>query len=90
MADQLSQLSPAELSQMPSIPPPPGATIDFDGPNLLGTTSITVTSVFMGLAFVFLGIRAYTKIKIYRKGSWDDRKFASCVARERQKLTDSQ
>ena len=74
MANQLSQLNPAELSQMPSGPPSPGATIDFDGPNPMGTTMITATSVFMGLAFLFVGIRAYTKIKVYGRGSWDDRK----------------
>lgn len=72
MADQLAQLGPAELSKLPSMPLPPGATVDFDGPNPLGTTAITVTSVFIGIAFSFVGIRAYTKINIHRRGSWDD------------------
>ena len=90
MADQVAKLSSAELSQMPSIPPPPGVTIDFDGPNPLETTNITVTSVFMGIAFLFVGIRAYTKIKIYKKGSWDDRKFDFYITLWRERLTDSQ
>ncbi len=76
MADQLAQLAqldPAQLSKLPSVTPPPGVALDFDGPNPLETTIVTVTSVFIGLTFVFIGIRAYTKIKIYRRGSWDDR-----------------
>ena len=78
MADQLSQLSPAQLSQMPSTSPPPGSIVDFDGPNPLETTIVTVTSVFMGLAFLFVAIRLYTKINISGKGSWDDRKVLYC------------
>lgn len=75
MASQLLQLDPAELSKTPSVSPPPGAAIDFEGPNPLEATTIIIASVFMGLAYFFVGIRAYTKIKIYGKGSWDDRRF---------------
>ncbi len=87
MTDQLAKLDPAELSKMPSVPPPPGATVGFDPPNPLKTTTITVTSVFMGLAFLFIGIRAYAKIKIYHKGSWDDRKSRANVTRNGNTLT---
>ena len=82
MASQFSQLSPAALSKTPAVSPPPGVTSNFDGPNPLEATIITVTSVFMGLAFFFVGIRAYTKIKIYGRGSWDDRNFRVYVAKE--------
>lgn len=75
MADQLAHLDPALLSKMPSVPPPPGATVDFNGKNPLEATAITVTSVFMGLAFFFVAIRACTKIKTYSKTSWDDGEF---------------
>lgn len=75
MADQLAHLDPALLSKMPSVPPPLGATVDFDGKNPLKATAVTVTSVFMGLAFLFVGIRACTKVKTYSKRSWDDGKF---------------
>ena len=74
MAEQLAQLSQAQLSQMPSVPPPPGAIIDFDGPNPLGKTTITVTSVFIGLAIFFTAIRACTKLKAWSRRSWDDGK----------------
>ena len=72
MADQLAKLDPAQLSKMPSVAPPPGATVDFNGQNPLETTSIAVTSVFMGLAFFFVAIRACTKMKEYNRSSWDD------------------
>ncbi|KAG6990990.1 hypothetical protein G7Y79_00059g091750 [Physcia stellaris] len=72
MADQLAKLDPAQLSKMPSVAPPPGATVDFNGQNPLETTSIAVTSVFMGLAFFFVAIRACTKMKEYNRRSWDD------------------
>ena len=75
MASQLLQLNPAELSKTPNVSPPPDAAIDFKGPSPLKATTITITSIFMRLAFFFVGIRAYTKIKIYDKESWDDRRF---------------
>ena len=89
MADQLAQLTPAELSKMPSMRPPPGAVIDFDGPNPLERTTITVTSTFMGIALFFVSIRAYTKVKIYGKGSWDDRKYLTSIQfQSRRSITD--
>lgn len=75
MADKLAHLNPALLSKMSSVPPPLGATVDFDGKNPLEATAITVTSVFMGLAFFFVGIRACTKMKTYSKRFWDDGRF---------------
>ena len=75
MADQLAQLDPAQLSKTPTVSLPPGTTINFDEPNPLETTIVTVSSVFMGLAFLFVAIRAYTKIKEYSRRSWDDGKF---------------
>ena len=74
MADQLSNLDPTQLSKISSISPPPGAKVDFGGQNPLGTVSIAVTSVFIGLALFFVAIRALVKIKKYSKKSWDDGK----------------
>ena len=74
MADQLAKLDPIELSQTPSVSPPPGAKVDFDGQNPLETVSIAVTSVFIGLALFFVAIRACVKMKKYSKTSWDDGK----------------
>ena len=72
MAGQLAQLDPAQLSKTPSVAPPIGVIVDFDSPNPMEKMIITVTSVFMGLAFLLVGIRAYTKIKKYSRKSWDD------------------
>lgn len=90
MAGQLAQLDPAELSKSPSVSPPPGAIIDFDGPNPLETTIISVTTGFMGLAFLFVGIRVYTKTKIKGSWSWDDGKFHAYITRGEQMPTDQQ
>ncbi|KAL8942173.1 MAG: hypothetical protein Q9216_001820 [Gyalolechia sp. 2 TL-2023] len=62
----------SELYQIPAAAPPPGAIVDFSGKNPLKGSMIAVVSVFMGLTFVFVGVRAYTKIKIHRRWSWDD------------------
>ena len=75
MAGQYAQMDPVQLSKTPTVPPPPGATINFDEPNPLQKTIITVTSVFMGLSFFFVGIRAYVKLMKYSRKSWDDGKF---------------
>ena len=75
MAEQLSQLDPVQLSQMPTVPPPPGEIVDFDKPNPQEIMIITVISVFIGLAILFVGIRAYTKAKQYSRRSWDDGEF---------------
>ncbi|KAL9576233.1 MAG: hypothetical protein Q9212_007272 [Teloschistes hypoglaucus] len=72
MATQLAQLTPAELANTPSIPPPPGITPNFDGPNNLGNAVITSTSAFVAITLIFMGVRTYAKFKIFGKGSWDD------------------
>ncbi|KAI4218695.1 MAG: hypothetical protein L6R36_008805 [Xanthoria steineri] len=63
------------LAQMPAISPPPGVRFDFNGPNPLAYTITTVASVFVALTLFFLAIRTYAKVKIHRKGTWDDGKF---------------
>lgn len=75
MATQLAQLTPAELANTPTVPPPPGVTPNFDGLTSLQTAIIAVTSVFVGITLVFMGVRTYSKIKIFGKGSWDDGKY---------------
>ena len=72
MAGQFAQLDPAQLSRKPSVPTPTSVIVDYDRPNPLEKTTITVTSVFVGLAFFFAGIRSYIKIKRYIRRSWDD------------------
>lgn len=65
-------VDPAVLSSIPAMQPPPGAVVDFNAPNPWQKISVSVTSVFIALALVSVGVRAYTKTRIVGKGSWDD------------------
>lgn len=55
-----------------SMQPPKGVAVNIDGPNPWQYTAVTVTSTFVALALLFGSIRAYTKVYILRKSSWDD------------------
>ncbi|KAL8721474.1 MAG: hypothetical protein Q9225_001853 [Loekoesia sp. 1 TL-2023] len=75
MPDQnagLSQLDPTALRSISSGKPPKGVTVDFDAANRWEKTVDVVTSVFMALAIISVGIRAYTKSRILGRGTWDD------------------
>ena len=75
MADLLGQIDPAVLASTPSMKPPDGVSVDFDGPMPWLNTGVSVTSVFLSLALVSVGIRVYTKTIIVGKGSLDDCEF---------------
>ncbi|KAL8658966.1 MAG: hypothetical protein Q9202_007346 [Teloschistes flavicans] len=60
---------------MPSLQPPPGLKVDSDAPDTLAPTIYAATPIFIALAFLFVSLRAYTKIMIVGKASWDDRKI---------------
>ncbi|KAL8700751.1 MAG: hypothetical protein Q9201_005279 [Fulgogasparrea decipioides] len=72
MSASLAQLSSSELAQIPAVSPPPGVGVNFDGPSPLAYTITVVSSIFIGLTFLFLGVRVYAKVKIHRQWSWDD------------------
>ncbi|KAL8871899.1 MAG: hypothetical protein Q9174_002368 [Haloplaca sp. 1 TL-2023] len=72
MSGNLDQLSHSVLASLPAASPPPGVLPDFNGHGPLAYTITVVASVFIGLMFVFLGIRTYAKVKIHRAWSWDD------------------
>ena len=75
MSGSLDQLDPSVLAGLPAASPPPGVRPDFTGTGPLAYTITAVASVFIGLMFVFLGIRTYAKVKIHRSWSWDDGRF---------------
>lgn len=75
MADLLGQIDPAVLASTPSMMPPNGTVVDFDGAMPWLNTGVSVTSVFLSLALVFMGIRVYTKTIIVGKGYLDDCEF---------------
>ena len=62
---------PASLQQ-PAIAPPPGVTPNFAHPEDKGPTLVIVATVLLALVIIALANRAYTKLYIIRKSSWDD------------------
>lgn len=69
---QLSQLPAAELLQIPALSPPQGIIPNFAHPDNRGAILVIVNGVLLVLMAPFVAIRAYTKIAIVRKASWDD------------------
>lgn len=51
---------------------PPGATRDYDSPNLRGVAFIIVCLLCFIISTSFGGVRIYTKVSITRAMGWDD------------------
>lgn len=64
------------LADEPSAPPPPGTSVDFNTTDTRAPIAIAVMSSFMGIMFVFVGIRVYVKVRIDKRATWDDCKYA--------------
>lgn len=62
---------PAYL-QLPALAPPPGVTPNFANPENKGSTLVIVGVILLGLVLIALVNRAYAKLCIVRKASWDD------------------
>lgn len=78
MADQIAQitqLDPDILESLPTIQPPDGVQVDFNGPHPRQKTEIVATTVFITAMLVLVGIRAWTKLRKLCKTSWDDGKY---------------
>lgn len=60
------------LASTPTIPPPNGTIPNFVDPYTEAPTQIIVTSVILGLVIVFFCNRAYVKLWLMKKLSWDD------------------
>jgi len=61
-----------DLSQIPSLRPPPGVIPNFKHPPSLADALIAVDVVFLALMLVAVGVRVYTKGFILRSLGWDD------------------
>lgn len=61
-----------DLSKLPALKPPPGATPDFQHANGVVTAIIVVNAVFLVLMAIFLAARIYVKIALIRGFWWDD------------------
>ena len=74
----MSQQVPVEALQgptilkLPALPAPPGVVPNFTNPKNQGPKLIVVGAVLLAFVVLALANRAYTKLCIVRKTSWDD------------------
>jgi hypothetical protein len=67
------ELPPPEIWQyIPAMEPPAGVVPNFANPESKGHIAIVVGSILTALMVCFFAIRAYTKLFILRKLTWDD------------------
>ena len=62
----------AVLASVPAIAPPDGTIPNFVNPYTKAPTQIIVTSVMLFLVIIFCCNRAYVKLRLIKKLSWDD------------------
>ena len=72
MADALATMTPEQLSKIPAGTPPPGVQPNFVNPPSSAPVLIAVGTVFMGIMFLFAGMRFYVKVIVRRKVAPDD------------------
>lgn len=89
------KLDPAQLAQLPALPPPPGVKSQFDNPTDTMVKPLTIANaLFVSLAFVTVVVRVISRRFISRQGlKWDDWMCTLamvCVAVDRERsVTDS-
>ncbi|KAL8810238.1 MAG: hypothetical protein Q9200_002737 [Gallowayella weberi] len=71
-AKAIEQLPPSLLQSQPAGSPPPGVLPNFGDPPTLVPPILGVGTSFLALALFCFSIRAWTKLTIIRKFSWDD------------------
>lgn len=67
---------PFDLSKLPGLQPPPGVLPNFKNPYTRGPLLLGLSAVAIGVMYIFVAARFYTKIRIQRKVTWDDCKYA--------------
>ena len=67
-----SQFQDPAFLRLPALPPPPGVTPNFAHPEDRGPVLVFVGGILSALMLIFIGVRAYTKLVIVRRVSWDD------------------
>ena len=73
----LPSVNPANLKdpaflRLPALDPPPGVVSDFIHPENKGQVLVAVNGVLSALMLIFIVVRAYTKVVLTKKLSWDD------------------
>jgi len=75
IAEEIAKASPEVLALLELVPahqPPNGTKPNFANPPSRGDLQVQITSVVFGLMMVFFLNRAYVKLWLMRKVSWDD------------------
>ena len=67
-----SVLQDPAFLQLPALTPPPGVESNFQNPEDKGPTLVIVGGILLALVVISLLNRAYTKLCIIQKVSWDD------------------
>jgi hypothetical protein len=70
--EQLTQMPPEVLIQIPAGVPPPGVIPNLVNPTNAGNYILIANSVLMLMMFIFLALRFYVVIAIKRKMAADD------------------
>ncbi|CAD6593060.1 MAG: hypothetical protein ASARMPRED_006953, partial [Alectoria sarmentosa] len=65
-------MSSSDVYNRPFYPPPPGVVPNLYNPQTRGRDLTITCSIFLGIMISFVSIRAYTKLWIVRKVTWDD------------------
>ena len=68
-----ADMSSSDVYNRPFYPPPPGVVPNLYNPQTRGRDLTITCSIFLGIMISFVSIRAYTKLWIVRKVTWDDR-----------------
>ena len=63
---------PADLYEVPGMPPPAGVVPNLENPYSRGNTYTAVATTITALMIAFVLCRMYTKYFIVRKMGWDD------------------
>lgn len=68
----INALDDPAVLQLPALTPPPGIYPNFTNPKSRGPVLVITNGMLLAFMAIFIAIRAYTKLAIVRKVSWDD------------------
>lgn len=79
ISGRFADMKPPDDSIQPFSPPPPGVLPNYLNPHTRGSALTITCSMFLAIMIVAVSIRAYTKLRIMRKVTWDDRTIPCLV-----------
>lgn len=72
MSSLLSMLTPEQWASIPLLQPPAGVVSNFVNPENENRHLLAVTSLLLAILAIVFANRAYCKIAIVRRFTWDD------------------